>query len=354
MAEKRQRVYAAAMALFMILALFLTFFSKTVYRGNLPLVTVVFPMRGEFVNITEGQTQVDYSLTHNLYAEYSGRIREICVSPGDTVEEGDVLMAVELTAEPAMERTAGSAMEPTAEPAVEPTAEPVTDSPAKPAVEPTVEDAAEPVVSPVEGGGSEEKGGYIRIRSPWSGTVLEVGVEEGMYVGAQQNVVLAVVADISGCWEAEFWTDGDACMEENSTVTVEIKGVDEEIQGRITSAVPSAGEDGRPGYLITAAFEYGGADIAGKTADVTIRSQGRYYDEILPAEALQRDAVGYYVLTLQEENGILGNNYVVHRVSVDLLDEDGTAVALMGVTEGMSVILPGEQEISPGDRVRYQ
>lgn len=58
MEKNHQAFYIRLLAAFLLLALFLTFFSKTFYNAHLPTVTVALPMKGELDHSVEGSGRV--------------------------------------------------------------------------------------------------------------------------------------------------------------------------------------------------------------------------------------------------------------------------------------------------------
>lgn len=58
MEKNHQELYVRLLAAFLLLVLFLTFFSKTFYNAHLPTVTVAHPMQGELDHSVEGSGRV--------------------------------------------------------------------------------------------------------------------------------------------------------------------------------------------------------------------------------------------------------------------------------------------------------
>ena len=75
---------------------------------------------------------------------------------------------------------------------------------------------------------------------------------------------------------------------------------------------------------------------------------------MIPAVSLRKDSQGYYVLVLQEEDSVLGNGYVAHRMSVDLLNSDETYCAVRGLPADETVITASSSEITDGSKVYYE
>lgn len=90
-----------------------------------------------------------------------------------------------------------------------------------------------------------------------------------------------------------------------------------------------------------------------KQGKITTSKDSPQYDALIPAEALRKDSVGYYVLVLHEDDSVLGDGYVAHRMSVDLLDSDETYCAVRGLPTDEIVIVSATSEITDGSKVCY-
>lgn len=295
---KNKKLFIKIMMVFLLLVLFFTFFSKTIYNYNLPTVTLVNPSAGELNNVVEGSSYVAYSNTWNIYGEVNGRVREILVSSGEKVKKGQPLMIVQ----------------------------PDTDE------------------------------NEVEIQASKDGVVLAIGIQKDMYIMAAQNTVLVQMAEESKEWRVDLEVDAESASQINtdSQVSLDIKDIPQQVEGKITDVASYIGNDGEEGYTISISLEYDDAIIAGKQADIVICQTSKEYSTILPNYALNKDAKGYYVLVLTEKESILGNNYVAKRISVDLLDTDSSHVAVMGINADMPIIASSTAEIEEGSRVKYE
>lgn len=77
----------------------------------------------------------------------------------------------------------------------------------------------------------------------------------------------------------------------------------------------------------------------GTFVDATIAPKSENYTTVIPLQALRGSQNEYYVLILEEEQGVMGSELVVKRLDVEVVDKDSTSAALQ---EGL---LTGEQEI---------
>lgn len=77
----------------------------------------------------------------------------------------------------------------------------------------------------------------------------------------------------------------------------------------------------------------------GTFVEATIVPKSESYATVIPLQALRGGQGEYYVLVLEEEQGVMGSELVVKRLNVQVVDKNSTSAAL---EEGL---LTGEQEI---------
>lgn len=298
MDQKREtQNFAKVFGLFLGIVLLLTFFSKSIYNYQLPLVSASLPKQGNLSFTIEGTTEVSYSHVESIYADVDGRVKEILVQAGDEVQKGQILMQFELA------------------------------------------------------GTGETKG----IVAENAGIITAIGVKKGMYVSSMQNTILYVIAEKSEEWIVPVILTEEQLeyADAESIVNVQVADVDESFTGTIQSVVSYAGES-ETGYQANVMLISDNMELAGKRAKVTIKKVSEQYDTIIPAAALRKDSNGYYVLVLQEEDSVLGSGYIAYRMSVDLLDSDETYCAVRGLPTDESVIIASTSEISNGSKVYYE
>jgi len=283
--------------IFIAAALALTFFSRSFYNYRLPVVKAVLPKQGKLIFTVEGKTELDYSRVSTFYADMDGRVNNILVKSGDEVKKGQLLMQL------------------------------------KSALTNEVQD----------------------ITAAEDGIITFVGVKKGMYVSSMQNTILYNLAEKSEEWIANLFIDEEQLksIDKESIPTLNIVDLNETITGEITSIL-SYTDQTRTGYLVEILIRSNDAGLAGKRVNVTIKKESRQYDTLIPAPALHKDTEGYYVLTLQKDDGILGNGYIAKRMSVDLLDSDETYCAVRGLPADEYVIVTATNKIENGSSVFYE
>lgn len=292
--EKSNRSFRKIFSIYGTLLIVLTFFSKSFYNYRLPEVTVALPMQGNLNFIVEGNAEVLYSNVSPVYADTDGRIKEILVKNGEKIEKGQCLMKLEV---------AGT-------------------------------------------------GKMMDVIAEKNGTITSVGVEKGMYVSSMQNIILYKIAETSKEWMCTMFITEEQvkCVDGESDVTVRFVDTGERVKGEIQS-VMSYAEQNKTGYRVILTIHSENVKIAGKRVNVTIRKESMPYDTIIPAEALHKDNIGYYVLALRKTDSVLGKGYVARRISVDLLDSDEKYSAVRGLPSDEYIIVSATSEISDGKQV---
>ena len=93
------RNFIKVIGIFLVVVLFLSFFSKTIYNFNLPSVAVVMPASGKLVDIIEANALITYLDGNNVYAENEGKIMELLIEPGQEIKKGQILITLDIDTE---------------------------------------------------------------------------------------------------------------------------------------------------------------------------------------------------------------------------------------------------------------
>ncbi len=96
MKKELNRKFIIVMSCFVVVALLLTFFSKTIYYSRLPQVTVTVPCGGKLVNAVEVNSLVEHYHTNEIYSRQEGYVQTIYVEEGMQVTAGQVIMDFEV------------------------------------------------------------------------------------------------------------------------------------------------------------------------------------------------------------------------------------------------------------------
>lgn len=295
--QKQKNVYRKIMIIFIVLVLLLTFFSKSFYNYRLPLVSVERPKQGELSFKVESEGEVFYNDIISYYADKEGIVKTVYVKEGDKVKKGQKLLQINLVG---TEKT---------------------------------ED----------------------VRAERDGIIASLKIGMGMYVSYMSNEVLYTIAEENRKWSVtlQLTEEETKKMEKGNRATVNLPGRNSPLEGKVAEIVPYTSES-FSGYHVDIHFDCEDNAIVGKKANISIKKGNEMYDTLIPVSALRKDAKGYYVLTLQKDEGILGDSYKAGRNSVDLLDSDETYCAVEGIQEGDYVIVASVKEIAEGDHVYYE
>lgn len=295
--KQKNTNFAKALLIFIGIVLFLTFFSKSIYNYRLPVVSVSTPKQGKLSFTVEGTAEISYSRMESVYAGVDGRVNEILVQSGEEVEKGQCLMRFK-----------------------------------------------------IDGTGEMQE-----IVAEKDGIVTSVGIKKGMYVSSMQNTILYRIAEKSDEWIVTVFVTEEQLpyVDEKSMANVQIMELNENVAGTIQSVVSYA-EQNKTGYQAEVSIISDNPDLAGKTANVTIKKESEQYDTIIPAAALRKDSLGYYVLILKEADSVLGRGYTANRMSVDLLNSDMEYCAVRGLPADEMVITASTSAIADGSGVYYE
>lgn len=295
--EQKNKNFAKVFSGFAGIVLLLTFFSKSIYNYQLPVVSVAVPKQGNLSFTVESPGEVFYSNMESVYADVDGRVKEILVQSGDEVEEGQCMMKFEVA----------------------------------------------------------RAGELYKIVAEKDGIITSVGVNKGMYVSSMQNTILYGIAKKSEEWTVTVFVTEEqlAYVDEESVANVQVTDLNKNFNGNVRSVVSYADQN-KTGYQAEIMITSDNPEIAGKKAKVTIKKESGQYDTIISVAALRKDSLGYYVLVLKEEDSILGNGYAAYRMSVELLNSDEEYCAVKGLPADETVITASTSVISGGSRVYYE
>lgn len=92
----------------------------------------------------------------------------------------------------------------------------------------------------------------------------------------------------------------------------------------------------------------------GIMVDVEIVPKSESYSSIVPLQALHEEQNDYYVLVVQEEQGVLGTELVVRSLNVQVIDKNETNAALEEglLTRDQEIVSSSTRMIQDGSRVR--
>lgn len=295
--ERRKVIFKKIFVVVIAILLILTFSSKSFYNYRLPVVTASLPKQGKLVFSAEGVSELTYAYVESFYADIDGRIREILVETGEEVRKGQSLIRFELSG----------------------------------------------------------TGEMYDVTAPKDGIITWISANKGMYVSSMQNTILYEIAEKSEEWVCSLIISDDQLehISMESIPVLEIVSRNETVEGEIRSIIAYADQN-MEGYKVNITVRMADDSLAGERVNVTVKEDGEQYDTLIPVAALCKDATGYYVLVLQENDSVLGEGYKAHRMSVDLLDSDESYCAVRGLPTDELVIIASTSEIADGSNVFYE
>lgn len=137
-----------------------------------------------------------------------------------------------------------------------------------------------------------------------------------------------------------------------SPVIITPSGNKEKISGYTVAGVTENEEDDSL-LDVTVDLPEGVLD-AGASAEVEIIQKSENYSTVIPIQALREAERGYYVLVLQEEQGVMGTELVVRRLEVKVRDKNNSKAALEDgmLTGDQEVVSSSSRPLEDGSRVR--
>lgn len=190
----------------------------------------------------------------------------------------------------------------------------------------------------------EEEG---KVRAQQAGTMLEVMLQSGVRMG-EGAVMRYSDAGSSLVFKTVITQEQKPMVHTGDRVRISFPGSSEEISETIDLVVQENG-----GYTVTVWLEPGVA--RGWTEgimNVSVTSQ--VYDFVIPRQALHNDGVTNYIYILEEKAGILGNEIIVRRLVVRLLDqnEDRAAIAEDILQSNMMIVTDSDKALENGSAVK--
>ena len=179
------------------------------------------------------------------------------------------------------------------------------------------------------------------------GIILDVTAELGTQIAESGEV--AKITTEGGGFAAEITLDKKQAKKVAVNMPVIIKGEQEDYEAVITSM--SSGDDtGNVTAVVNLPMrEWKISD----SVKVNIQVSVKQYNLCLPVESVFSDSNGSYVLTVEEENTVLGMQNKLVKIPVDVLMTNKTAVAVEGaLTKDMQVVSGSNKPVSEGNNVR--
>lgn len=192
-----------------------------------------------------------------------------------------------------------------------------------------------------------------KVTAPVKGVVTQVAITTGDFTSDGTAVRLADTSKGSRL-VVSVDKSNEAYISKGSQVKITASGKKEAITDYTVSNIAVNKED-QELLDVTVDLPQGVLE-AGAAADIEIVQKSENYAAVLPVQALHEEQNSYYVLVLQEEQGVLGTQLVAKRLEVEVLDKNSTDVAVADglLSEDQEVVKSSTRTIEEGSRVRKQ
>lgn len=316
---------------FVIIVLILTFFSKTLYNLNLPSVSYINPTYGSLKRVYTCETIASAKTEYDLYAPSAQKVLEVLVDEGECVQQGQTLIVLDtvglenemLQLELELQRTKDSRR------AYSSTA---------------YQMALETVEARIQAKQSEIDGSTIT--APQDGYVTTLSAKNGMTANTYEPLVTIGTLE-NGLQVTLYVTQKQATwFELNDKVNVYIPILSRTFDGFVSQI--KATSDG--GMLVLADISDPSGDIPPEQlAAVKFTKMSDEYMTLVPLCALHSDGDRDYIFRIETVAGALGDEYVLYKIYVRVLDQDDTNAALeMESIYSDRIVTESDQELFGG------
>ena len=184
------------------------------------------------------------------------------------------------------------------------------------------------------------------LLAPSDGYVMEVKVENGSKT--TDTEVLSFVADQATYYvEVEVEQEEGKWLQEGDEVQVKLDAESKEVSGMVIDSI-SYTEEGNKKLRINVT-----EGTPGMRATVTMTKSSDRYEMVIPSNSLRQTNGMYYVLVATTKQTTMGEQVVVERKDVVVLDKNQSQAAVEGPIElSDQIVITSSKPIEAGDRVR--
>ena len=202
----------------------------------------------------------------------------------------------------------------------------------------------------VRAGAATTGGGDILLSDLSDGASLTVTFPEEMrkYIreGAQAVVTAENSADGGASDRVTIRTLADITMSGTGGAGMDMNGAEaaDSMQGTLSGGDFTVTADLPPEHF-----------TAGETAILRVEVQTDSYDTCIPTGALHlREKDQYYVNAAEKKSTILGEEWVVRRVDVKVLEKNEKYAAVEGISAGQKIVTEASRTLEDGSRVKIK
>lgn len=187
--------------------------------------------------------------------------------------------------------------------------------------------------------------GYI-VTSPIDGIITSVSLEIGKCTSSEGIINVSKDGYIFKC---KIDRDISDYMEIGDKITITFKGKKDKIDININSINYIEDEN----VAEITAIMPDGEFIPKMSVNFSIEKQTETYRMVVPIQAIHEDNISKYVLVIQENDTILGKEYISVRKEINLIDKDNINAAIDGsIFSSDDIIVDSNKNVGIGDRIR--
>ena len=190
-----------------------------------------------------------------------------------------------------------------------------------------------------------------KVTAPARGVVTQIAVTTGDFT--TDGTAMRLADTSKGCrLAATVDKANEKYVSKGSQVNIAVPGSKEEITNYAVSSVTSHEED-QTLLEITVDLPEGVLE-AGAMAEFEIVQKSENFSSVIPIQALREEQNGYFVMVVQEEQGVMGKELVARRFDVRVKDKNSTYAALEDglLTGEQEIISSSSRPVGDGSRVR--
>ncbi|MDF2539111.1 MAG: Biotin-requiring enzyme [Herbinix sp.] len=290
------------LSLFIVVVVFLTLFSKTLYNSRLPKVSVSYPEKGRIEKSFQADGYVK-TKTYFVYPPVQGEVFEILVNEGAYVEQGELLAIIK-------------------------------------------NDTGE-----MEGEHSMEEEHSMEIKSSHTGIVETVNAKIGQQVNPTDDTELMRISMLQETYEAVFTiTENPGYITFGMETTFIVNG--SSFTGTVIN-MKDISESG--GIELTVIFDVTTGIPLKNNANIQmiIDFKSEPGQTLIRNLCIDENYGNPFVYVLEKKNGAFGEEYFVEKYPIDVIDMDGTYSSVSNTDiENRSVVTGSSRGLSDKMKVR--
>lgn len=182
------------------------------------------------------------------------------------------------------------------------------------------------------------------------GIVTKVSVTPGEQTGS----VACCLADESAGYRfvAHISKEQADYVEAGMEASIRKSQGDSPIEGLVVESI-RADEEDETQFEVTIDMPKAQLDI-GVKATMTVTKKSQAYSCCVPLQAVRSNAQSEYVLMIQKQETILGEEYTLRAVNVEILEknEHYAALAESGISNAQAIVIDSDRAVEEGSKVR--